>query len=68
MRMNRVTVTMPDLDAGWRFYTTLGLNPIVDSRPRYARVRCLDGDGTFSIQQAEAAPGGTTIYFRVRRP
>lgn len=63
MRMNQVTVTMPDLDAGWRFYTALGLIPIVDSRPRYARFRCPDGDGTFSIQQGQAAPGGTTIYF-----
>ena len=37
MRLNRVTVTMPDLDAGWNFYCTLGLKPVVDARPHYAR-------------------------------
>jgi hypothetical protein len=40
MRLNQVTVTMPDLDAGWRFYSILGLRPIVDARPRYARFVC----------------------------
>ncbi|MEY9102430.1 hypothetical protein ABIA24_005403 [Sinorhizobium fredii] len=25
MRLNQVTVTMADLDAGWQFYCTLGL-------------------------------------------
>ena len=63
MRLNQVTVTLPDLDEGWRFYSTLGLIPIVDSRPRYARFRCPDGDATFSLHQGESAPGRTTVYF-----
>jgi catechol 2,3-dioxygenase-like lactoylglutathione lyase family enzyme len=63
MRMNQATVTMPDLDAGWRFYTALGLVPVVDSRPRYARFRCPDGDSTLSLQQGPLSPGGTTLYF-----
>jgi len=63
MRMNQVTVSMPDLDAGWRFYRTLGLLPIVDSRPRYVRFLCPDGDSTFSIAQGQSAGNGTSIYF-----
>ncbi len=63
MRLNQVTVTMADLDAGWRFYSTLGLKPIVDARPRYARFVCPDGDSTFSLHQGENGGAGTTIYF-----
>ncbi len=63
MRLNQVTVTMPDLDAGWTFYCTLGLKPVVDARPRYARFLCPDGDSTFSLHQGESSGGGTTVYF-----
>jgi predicted enzyme related to lactoylglutathione lyase len=63
MRLNQVTVTLPDLDAGWRFYRALGLTPVVDSRPHYARFACPDGGSTFSLQQGEASGGGTTVYF-----
>lgn len=63
MRLNQVTVTMSDLDAGWRFYEALGLRPIVDARPRYARFVCPDGGSTFSLHQGEESGGGTTIYF-----
>nr|WP_286182014.1 VOC family protein [Rhizobium sp. ICMP 5592] len=61
--MNQVTVTMPDLNAGWDFYCALGLKPIVDARPRYARFVCPDGDSTFSLHQGEKGGGGTTVYF-----
>ena len=54
---------MPDLDAGWRFYSALGLIPIVDSRPSYVRFRCPDGDSTFSLHQGQGGLSGTTIYF-----
>ncbi|KQV38177.1 MULTISPECIES: glyoxalase/bleomycin resistance/extradiol dioxygenase family protein [unclassified Rhizobium] len=63
MRLNQVTVTMEDLDAGWRFYSALGLSPIVDARPRYARFLCPDGDSTFSLHQGQSASGGVTVYF-----
>jgi len=63
MRLNQVTVTVPDLDAGWGFYSALGLKPVVDARPRYARFVCPDGDSTFSLHQGEAGGGGTTVYF-----
>lgn len=63
MRLNQVTVTMPDLEAGWRFYRALGLLPIVDSRPRYARFLCPDGESTFSLHQGSENGHGTTVYF-----
>jgi catechol 2,3-dioxygenase-like lactoylglutathione lyase family enzyme len=63
MRLNQVTVSMPDLDQGWQFYTTLGLKPIVDNRPHYARFLCPAGDSTFSIVQGPGAGKGTYIYF-----
>ena len=63
MRLNQVTITLPDLDAGWRFYAALGLVPIVDARPDYVRFACPDGDSTFSLHRGEAGGGGTTVYF-----
>ena len=63
MRLNQVTVTLSNMDAGWDFYRGLGLIPIVDARPRYARFQCPDGDSTFSIHRGEAKAGGTTVYF-----
>ncbi len=63
MRLNQVTVTMSDLDAGWNFYCTLGLKPVVDARPRYARFLCRDGDSTFSLHESKSNGGGTTVYF-----
>lgn len=63
MRLNQVTVMMPDLEAGWRFYCLLGLRPIVDARPRYARFLCPEGYSTFSLHLGEAGGGGTTVYF-----
>jgi catechol 2,3-dioxygenase-like lactoylglutathione lyase family enzyme len=63
MRLNQVTVTVPDLEAAWDFYRSLGLIPIVDARPRYARFQCPDGETSFSLHQGLAQGGGTTVYF-----
>lgn len=63
MRLNQVTVTRADLDAGWHFYCTLGLKPFVDARTRYARFVCPDGDSTFSLHRGANGGGGTSIYF-----
>jgi predicted enzyme related to lactoylglutathione lyase len=68
VNLNQVTVTLPDLDEGWRFYCTLGLIPVVDSRPSYVRFLCPDGASTFSLHQGEGKGGeetapGTTVYF-----
>jgi catechol 2,3-dioxygenase-like lactoylglutathione lyase family enzyme len=62
MRLNQVTASVPDLDDGWRFYTSLGLIPVVDARPNYARFRCPDGDATFSLHPGEGT-AATTLYF-----
>lgn len=63
MNLNQVTVTMPDLDAGWAFYSALGLVPIVDSRPDYVRFVCPDGGSTFSLHRGDDVGAGTTVYF-----
>lgn len=63
MRLNQVTVTMVDLDEGWHFYRRLGLVPIVDSRPKYIRFACPDGDSTFSLHQGPQTHSSTTVYF-----
>jgi predicted enzyme related to lactoylglutathione lyase len=63
MRLNQVTVTLPDLEAGWNFYTKLGLVPIVDSRPNYARFMCPDGESSFSMHRGESGNARTTVYF-----
>ncbi len=63
MRLNHVTVTLPDLDAGWQFYTTLGLVPLVDSRPRYVRFLVPEDGTTLSLHHGSTGGGGTTIYF-----
>ena len=63
MRLNQVTLTLPDLDEGWAFYRALGLIPIVDARPRYVRFVCPDGDSTLSLHQGQRSGGGTTAYF-----
>lgn len=63
VRLNQVTVTLPDLDQGWNFYTTLGLVPIVDSRPDYVRFLVPDGQSTLSLERGSERGGGTTVYF-----
>jgi hypothetical protein len=63
MRLNQVTVTLFDLDAGWRFYFGLGLVPIVDARPNYVRLVCPDGGSTFSLQHGKADGSSTAVCF-----
>jgi predicted enzyme related to lactoylglutathione lyase len=63
MRLNQVTVTAVDLDPAWDFYCTLGLVPIVDARPHYARFYCPDGKSTFSLDLGDQVGRETTVYF-----
>ncbi|MGO7079061.1 VOC family protein [Rhizobium johnstonii] len=63
MKLNQVTVTLPDLDEGWTFYRALGLMPVVDARPSYVRFVCPDGESTFSLHKGDDAGTGTTVYF-----
>ncbi|MEO5858238.1 MAG: hypothetical protein ABIR33_04735 [Pyrinomonadaceae bacterium] len=54
MNLNQVTIyTAKSLERA-EFFTKLGLNPIVDSLRRYARLECPDGDSTLSIDRFDA--------------
>lgn len=46
MNLNQITIPSLDLDKSVIFYKTLGLNPIADALPNYARFLCLDGNAT----------------------
>jgi catechol 2,3-dioxygenase-like lactoylglutathione lyase family enzyme len=65
MDLNQITLQSADVSRSLAFYRTLGLQLIVDSAPRYARLVCPDGRTTLSIHQAEGAviTGGVTLYF-----
>ena len=65
MNLNQVTIPSRDLEKSVAFYELMGLQLIVDSVPRYARLECPTGDSTLSLHHAdEIATGpGITIYF-----
>jgi len=62
MNLNQITIPSLDLTKAVAFYRTLGLKPIVDALPRYARFRCPAGNATFSIHQVERLPEGDGIH------
>lgn len=65
MNLNQVTIyTDKPLETA-EFYQKLGLQIIVDSLPRYARLQCPDGDSTLSIHMAETSENSSNIvlYF-----
>ena len=65
LRLNQVTVTGKDYDSMVKFYRSLGLKQIVDSRDNgYARFET-DGGSTFSVQvdPEESVSETTAIYF-----
>lgn len=64
MRLNHVTLIVTELAASVDFYRTLGFVPVVHEPPRYARLRCPDGDETLSLEVtgAPARAGGVQIY------
>lgn len=53
MNLNQITIYTHKPEETVEFYQKLGLTLIVDSRPRYARLLCPDGDSTLSIHIAE---------------
>ena len=65
MRLNHVTLVVADLERSKRFYRALGLVPIVDAPPRYARFRMPDGDSTFSVEVTGERPStsGVELFF-----
>lgn len=62
MNLNQVTVPSTNVEQAIHFYEKLGLNLIVKSIPRYARLECLDGNSSFSIHQVEALPKGDGVW------
>ncbi len=67
MNLNQVTMPTVKMEESIGFYENLGLILIVDSRPRYARFVCPDGDSTFSLHHVEEIAVGEkpVVYFEV---
>jgi len=57
MNLNQVTIYSENTVATVEFFKKLGLELIVDSLPRYARLACPNGDSTLSVHGSEAQPG-----------
>ncbi len=53
MNLNQVTIYTDKPLETIEFYQKLGLKLIVDSRPRYARLACPDGEATLSVHTAQ---------------
>lgn len=66
MILNQITIPSLDVNKGTEFYQKLGLQLIVDARPRYVRFELPDGDATFSIHVVDELPKGEgiAIYFQ----
>lgn len=65
MNLNQVTIYTNKPNETVDFYQKLGLKLIVDSRPRYARLLCPDGDSTLSVHTSnEHFPvSNVVLYF-----
>lgn len=65
MNLNQVTIYTDRPSETARFYQRLGLELIVDSLPRYARLLCPDGEATLSVHDAENVSQSSNIvlYF-----
>lgn len=66
MNLNQITIPSLDVNNATEFYKKLGLNLIVDARPRYVRFELPDGDATFSIHVVDELPkgDGIAVYFQ----
>lgn len=65
MNLNQITVPSQNLEVSIAFYQRLGFTLLVDSRPRYARFICPDGNTTFSLHYQDNLPtgDGISVYF-----
>ena len=65
MNLNQVTIYSEKPVETVDFFRKLGLNLIVDSLPRYARLECPDGESTLSVQVAEdvVVTNNIVLYF-----
>lgn len=65
MNLNQILIHSTDTRKSVEFYQKLGLQLIVDSLPRYARLVCGDGGSTVSINYANSPlpTGAIKLYF-----
>ena len=65
MNLNQVTIHSSKPVETVEFYRKLGLQIIVDSLPRYARLLCPDGDSTLSVHvsEEEFVNSNVVLYF-----
>jgi len=65
MNLNQITLPSIDVKKATAFYTSLGLQLIVDALPRYVRLELPDGNATLSIHKVDELPkgNGIIIYF-----
>ncbi|MGC2238062.1 MAG: VOC family protein [Pyrinomonadaceae bacterium] len=65
MNLNQVTIYTNKPLETVEFYQKLGLELIVDSLPRYARLMCPDGDATLSVHTTgeDSTSSGVVLYF-----
>lgn len=65
MNLNQVTIYSTKVAESVVFYQKLGLQLIVDSQPRYARLACPDNGSTLSISSIDEQPqpGAVKLYF-----
>ncbi len=65
MNLNQVTIFSSKTEGLVEFYQKLGLQLIVDSLPRYARLECPDGASTLSVHSTCIAETESNIvlYF-----
>lgn len=65
MNLNQVTIYTAKPLETVDFYRKLGLQIIVDSLPRYARLLCPDGGSTLSvhISDEDFSPSNIVLYF-----
>ncbi len=65
MNLNQVTIYTKIPVETVEFFQKLGLNLIIDSLPRYARLECLDGESTLSVHIAEdvVVTNNIVLYF-----
>jgi predicted enzyme related to lactoylglutathione lyase len=65
MNLNQVTIYSVKPTETVKFYRQLGLQLIVDSMPRYARLQCPDGDATLSNHTSDEifSASNIVLYF-----
>lgn len=62
MNLNQITVPSLNIAKSITFYKKLGLELIVEALPHYARFKCPEGEGTFSVHLVDKLPEGDGVY------